>query len=204
MGIINDNEKINKLSDNSNIHYIKVCLLGIDKSGKTNFLNRFINRNNFNNFKESIQVYTPTLGASYLVLSVEHKSKLFKLEIWDTAGDLKWFSLTRIYVKDANIILNFYDPFNKDSFEYIKKCYQIVKEMNNVFPCSYILIKNKCNLKETKDKKIMVPDEEILEYADKHNLSFRNLSILEKYDSGIEEIIEDCFNDYLYKNNKKL
>ena len=29
-------------------------------------------------------------------------------------------------------------------------------------------------------------------------------SILEKYGSGAKEIIEDCVNSYLYKNNKKL
>ena len=34
----------------------------------------------------------------------------------------------------------------------------------------------------------MISDEEVLEYADKNNLSFRNLSNLEKYGSGIEEI----------------
>ena len=49
----------------------------------------------------------------------------------------------------------------------------------------------------------MISDEEILEYADKNNLSFRNLSNLEKYGSGIEEIIEDCINGYLNKNNNK-
>ena len=46
----------------------------------------------------------------------------------------------------------------------------------------------------------MISDEEVLEYADKNNLVFRNLSNLEKYGSGLEEIIEDCINGYLHKN----
>ena len=77
-------------------------------------------------------------------------------------------------------------------------------EINILNLCNYIIIKNKFDLNETKDKKIMISDEEVLEYADKKNISFRNLSNLEKYGSGIEEIIEDCINGYLNKNNKNL
>ena len=50
----------------------------------------------------------------------------------------------------------------------------------------------------------MISDEEVLEYADKNNLFFRNLSNLEKYGSGLEEIIEDCINGYIHKNDKNL
>ena len=114
---------------------------------------------------------------------------------------IKFFPLTKLFCKDAHIILNFYDPFNKESFEFIKKCFQSENELNNPFLCNYIIIKNKCDLNETKDNKIMISDEEVLEFVDKNNLSFRNLSNLEKYCSVPEEIIEDCINDYLHKNN---
>ena len=100
--------------------------------------------------------------------------------------------------------MSFCGPFKKQSFDYIKKSFQDVKVSNSQYLCKYIIIKNKCDLNETNDKKIIISDKEILEYADKNNLSFRNLSNLEKYGSGIEEIIEDCINDYLHKNNKNL
>ena len=115
---------------------------------------------------------------------------------------IKFFPLLEAFNKKADVIIYFYDPFNKDSFEYIKKCYQRTKELNQSYLCNYILIKNKGDLNEAKDKNIMTSDEEILEYADENNLLFRYLSILEKYGSGIEEIIEDCINCYLHKNNK--
>ena len=132
---------------------------------------------------------------------VKYKGKLFKLELWDTAGQLIYFSLTEIFYKNAHAILNFYNPFKKESFEYIKNSFQRVKIINSQFLCKYIIIKNKCDLNETKDKKIMIYDEEVIEYADKNNLSFRNLSNLEKYGSGIEKIIEDCINGYLHNKN---
>ena len=205
MEIIIDKEEINKLLlKDSDCQIIKVCLIGIDNTGKTSFLDRILYRNSFKYFKESIQGNISTTGANYRSILVKYKGKLFMLELWDTAGQLKYFSLTKIFYRDAHVILNFYDPFKKESFEYIKKCFTSVKEINDSHLCSYIIIKNKFDLNETKDRKIMISDEEILEYADKNNISFRNLSNLEKYGSGIEEIIEDCINGYLNKNNKNL
>ena len=204
MEIINNEKEIDKLNRHSNFQAIKVCLLGIDKTGKTSFLDRIFYRDTFKNFKESIQGKMSTTGATYKGIFVKYKGKLFKLELWDTAGKLKYFALTKIFYKDAHAVLNFYDPFKKESFEYAKKCFESVNGINSAFLCSYILIKNKYDLKETKDGKIMISDEEVLEYANKNNLSFRNLSNLEKYDSGIEEIFEDCINGYLNKNNKNI
>jgi len=204
MEIIYNCEEIDKLCKDSNFQLIKVCLLGIDSTGKSSFLNRIFNRNKFDNFKKSIQGNIPNISSQFYRILVKYKGKLFKLEIWDTAGQLKFFSLNKIFYKEANVILNFYDPFKKESFEYIKNCLKGVNELNSTFLCICILIKNKYDLNEAKDKKIIISDEEVLEYADKNNLSFRNLSNLEKYGSGIEEIIEDCINGYLNKNNKNL
>ena len=204
MEIINDNEEINKLCKDSNFQSIKVCLLGIDGSGKTSFVDRILYRNNFINFKESIKGNLSSTGANYSQILVKYKGKLFKLDLWDTAGQLKYIHLITFFYRDAHVILNFYDPFNKKSFEYIKNSFQNINQLNNAFLCTYILIKNKCDLNEAKDKKIVISDEEVLEYADKNNLVFRNLSNLEKYGSGLEEIIEDCINGYIHKNDKNL
>ena len=163
----------------------------IVNSGKTTFLKRITSQNNFNIFKELIIDYLPSICATFKDVIIKFTNKVFKLIICDMTGKLKYFSLLNIFNQKANIILNFYDPFNKESFEYIKKSYQNVKELDNPYLCNCIIIKNKCDLNETKDKNIMISDEEVLEYSDKNNLLFRNLSNLEKYGSGIEEIIED-------------
>ena len=204
MEIINDDEEINKLLENSNFQIIKVCLIGIDNTGKTSLLDRIVYKKNFKYFKESIQGKISSISGQYHELFVKYKDKLFKLELLDIPGQLIYFSLIEDFYQDIDVILNFYDPFKKESFDYIKRCFQSISELNNPSLCTYIIIKNKNDLNETKDQKIMISDEEILEYADKNNLSFRNLSNLEKYSSGIEEIIEDCINCYIYKNNNYL
>ena len=158
MEIINDIEEINKLSKNCNFQTIKVCLVGISGSGKTAFLDRIHYKNNFNNFKELIKGNLSTTGGNYKVILVKYKDKLFMLDLWDTSGQLRYFHIIKIFYKDVHVILNFYDPFNKESFEYIKNCFLSVKELDNPFLCSYILIKNKYDLNETKDKKITISD----------------------------------------------
>ena len=202
MEIISDSETIKKLVEKKKYQKIKITLYGIEKSGKSTFLKRIVSKIHFNNFKDSIKIYNPTIGAFYCQIFLKFKDKSFLIDFWDTSGQLRFSPLIKYFSKDAHIILNFYDPFNKDSFEYIKNCRQGIKQVNNLLHCTSILIKNKCDLNETKNKNIMVSDEEVLEYADKNNLLFRNLSNLEKHGSGIEEIIEDCINGYLHKNNE--
>ena len=43
------------------------------------------------------------------------------IQIWDTAGQEKYRSLTKIFYKDASIAILVYDITRKDSFEEIKK-----------------------------------------------------------------------------------
>ena len=125
MELINDNEEIDKLKKDSNFQIIKVCLIGIDNTGKTSFIDRILYRNSFKYFKESIQGNISTTGANYQNILVKYKGKLFKLELLDTAGKLKYFNLTKIFYKESHVILNFYNPFKKESFEYIKNCLKV-------------------------------------------------------------------------------
>lgn len=43
------------------------------------------------------------------------------MKIWDTAGQEKYRSLTKIFYKDASVAIMVYDITRKDSFEEIKK-----------------------------------------------------------------------------------
>jgi small GTP-binding protein len=55
--------------------------------------------------------------------------KNIKFEIWDTAGQEKYRSITKIFYKDANVAILVYDVSRKESFEEIKNYwYQQVKD----------------------------------------------------------------------------
>ena len=95
----------------------KVVLLGESGVGKTCIIARFIN----NTFEENL---ISTTGASYAGKTMtfdEFGGKSIKFEIWDTAGQVKYRSLTKIFYKDAGAAILVYDITRKESFEEIQK-----------------------------------------------------------------------------------
>ena len=95
----------------------KVILLGESGVGKVGLIARFIN----NTFEENL---ISTTGASYAGKTMtfdEFGGKSIKFEIWDTAGQEKYRSLTKIFYKDAGAAILVYDITRKESFEEIQK-----------------------------------------------------------------------------------
>jgi len=62
-------------------------------------------------------------------MEFEEYDKRLNLQLWDTAGQENYRGLTKIFYKDAKIIVLVYDVTNKRSFEEIKNYwYQQIKE----------------------------------------------------------------------------
>ena len=108
-----------------NAQSCKVVLLGESGVGKTSIISRFIN----NVFGGNI---ISTTGASYAGKTMtfdEFEGKAIKFEIWDTAGQEQYRSLTKIFYKDAAAAILVYDITRKDSFLELKNYwYDQVKE----------------------------------------------------------------------------
>jgi small GTP-binding protein len=103
---------------------IKVVILGESGVGKTSIISRFIN----DTFDEEL---VTTTGASYVSKSMKFsdKNQVLNFEIWDTAGQEKYRSLTQIFYKDASIAILVYDITNKDSFEELQNYwYEQIKD----------------------------------------------------------------------------
>ena len=111
--------------DDEGAQTCKVVLLGESGVGKTCIIARFIN----NTFEDNL---ISTTGASYAGKTMtfdEYGGKSIKFEIWDTAGQEKYRSLTQIFYKDAAIAILVYDITNEDSFEEIQNYwYEQIKE----------------------------------------------------------------------------
>lgn len=94
----------------------KVVLLGEAGVGKTSIISRFIH----NKFEENLET---TTGASYAgknMIFKDYHNTVVKFEIWDTAGQEKYRSLTQIFYKDASIAILVYDITNEESFDEIQ------------------------------------------------------------------------------------
>ena len=62
------------------------------------------------------------------------KNKKYRLEIWDTAGQEKFRSLTKIFIKDAKIVIFVYDITTKKSFEEVDFWVKTVKDILGTEP----------------------------------------------------------------------
>ena len=96
------------------IESFKVVLVGESGVGKTSIITQFIDQT----FQEDIQ---STTGGTFSTKSVVcDGGKVLKFEIWDTAGQEKYRSLTTMFYKDANAAVMVYDVTRKESFEELK------------------------------------------------------------------------------------
>ena len=196
MEIINEPEEYEK-----NIITLKVTLVGDFSMGKTTFLSRISSKYYFYFLKDKKSIVS-TSGASYLKLYIKIKDRIFCLDIWDTSGQRRFSSLIKHFYKDANIILLFYDPFDKSSFKRVDEIlFQIKNEDIKNAILGLISNKYEKNVKNVHNMDI-VSDEEALEYADKNKLYFSHLSNFVKYETGINQIFELALNEYLKREKK--
>ena len=117
---------------------IKTILVGMSGTGKTNIINAMTNQP-FDSDKIS------TLTSSFVDKYIEINKKKYHVELWDTAGQEKYRSLTKIFVKDSRIVIFVYDITTRASFEEIDYWVTTVKEILGEGPV-YGLIGNKKDL----------------------------------------------------------
>ena len=89
---------------------LKVLLVGEASVGKTSLMCRFVHKN-YNNH------YRTTVGIDFEshVLQVDDNS--VKIQIWDTAGQEKFKSLSPQYYRGADVIVVVYDVSSRHSFD---------------------------------------------------------------------------------------
>ena len=105
----------------------KTILIGESGVVKTSIIARYIN----NKYEEEIM---STHGANYISKNVEFEeyNESINFQIWDTAGQEKYRGLTKIFYKDAKIIILVYDISSRKSFEEIKNYwYKQIMENSN-------------------------------------------------------------------------
>ena len=116
------------MENKQNLKEYKIVLLGETGVGKTCIINRFT-KEDFEDAK------FPTQGASFnskIIQLDESNDSYIKLVIWDTAGQEKYRSLSKLFYKDANAAILVYDITNKKSFNEIKDYwYNQIKECSH-------------------------------------------------------------------------
>ncbi|XP_029557791.1 ras-related protein Rab-17-like [Salmo trutta] len=86
----------------------KMVLLGSSGVGKSSLALRFS--------KDEFKVTLPTVGCAYFTQVVCLSDVTFHFEIWDTAGQEKYHSVTPLYYTGAHAALGVYDISKRESF----------------------------------------------------------------------------------------
>ena len=120
-------------------HYLlKYIIIGNSSVGKSNLLLKFAH----NKFLDE---YQATIGVEFGAKNVEIDNKIFRVQIWDTAGQENFRSITRAYYKNSVCALIVYDINNEDTFDSVQSWIQECK-LQTPKTVTMILVGNKCDL----------------------------------------------------------
>ena len=170
---------------------IKTILVGMSGTGKTNIINALTNQKFDSN---RISTMTSTFIDRYFI----RNGKKYRLEIWDTAGQEKFRSLTKIFIKDSKIVIFVYDITTKESFEEVDFWVQTVKEILGDSP-TFGLAGNKKDLYDKEQVSIEQGEQKAKEIGARFKLTSAKDEI-----PGINQFAEDLLGDYIVKNGGKI
>ena len=90
-------------------HPFKLIIIGDSAVGKSCLMHR-VTTNEF------IEDHEVTVGVEFGALMVRLEQQVFKLQIWDTAGQESFKSITKIFYKGAHCVVLTYDITRLDTF----------------------------------------------------------------------------------------
>lgn len=85
-----------------------------------------------------------TIGVEFGANTINIDGRNVKLQIWDTAGQENYKSITRTYYRSAIGAMLVYDVSKKDSFAHLQNWVDEMKSNGNQF-LQVILVGNKCD-----------------------------------------------------------
>jgi small GTP-binding protein len=119
---------------------LKILVIGESAVGKSCLLLRYTD----NKFQES---FMTTIGVDFKTKYIDIEGTHVKLQIWDTAGQEKFRSITRAYYRGAHGILVVFDISRRDTFNQTKMWIDSIRESQaEANSIDVILIGNKQDL----------------------------------------------------------
>ena len=158
-----------------NFDYLyKYIIIGDAYVGKSNLLLRYAH----GQFRPDYQL---TIGVEFGAKNIKIKDKIYRIQIWDTAGTESFRSVTRGYYKSSVCALVVYDIANRESFNNINDW---IEDCKNQSPKTifFVRVGNKSDLED----KRQVNTEEGQQLADKYGIPFYEASA--KTGKNVDEI----------------
>jgi Ras-related protein Rab-1A len=141
-------------------YLFKIIIIGNSGVGKSSLLLRFTDRI----FEYS---HVSTIGVDFKIQTIQLDNKIIKMQIWDTAGNERFRTITTSYYRGSHGVCIVFDLTDKQSFENINSWFTEIEKYasNNI---KKILVGNKCDI--SKDREISY--QEANEFANKLNIPY--------------------------------
>ena len=179
----NKNESENTNSNNM----IKLIMVGDSGTGKTNLISVAAGLE-FNSSSLT------TTSCSYVQKTIKKGNKEYKVNLWDTIGQEKYRSLTKIFVKDSKIVFFVYDITKRETFNSLIYWKKLIDDiLGNV--SSKAVIGNKFDLYLEEQ----VSEKEGKEFAESIGAKFQ-LTSAKNDPNSIGDLIDIMLDDYIEKN----
>ena len=158
--------------------------------GKTSLIFRYIH----NLFPSE---HEPTIEETYTTSFTTEKGEERKFKIIDTSGDEANQNFLEEWICNAHGFILFFSINDNESFEKIKKIFDIIKK-NNCQKLPIILVGNKLDLEN--ERKVTKQDAE--DFAKSINASYFELSVLNDDNGKCKEIFQECANKIIKHSNE--
>ena len=170
---------------------VKTIFLGESGVGKTNLIKAAIDEKFDPNSKTN-------LTASFMEKTVKINKKYYLLKLWDTIGQEKFRTMTKLFYKGSKIVIFVYDITNMKSFEELEYWVNEVKTALGDEPI-YGLVGNKSDLYEEEQ----VNEEKARDYESKKNIKFKIVSA-KTNQKDFQLFLEELLKDYIEKTKGKI
>eukprot|EP00026_Physarum_polycephalum_P006667 Phypoly_transcript_06718.p1 GENE.Phypoly_transcript_06718~~Phypoly_transcript_06718.p1 ORF type:complete len:223 (+),score=56.57 Phypoly_transcript_06718:844-1512(+) len=165
---------------------IKIIVIGPSGVGKSCLIYTFTEG-------QFLAQHDVTVGVEFAIKIVNIGGKKVKLQIWDTAGQESFRSVTSNYYRGSAGALLVYDVTKSDTFAYLDGW---LKELRTHASPAIVVVGNKADLATQKPGERQVLTEEGQEFAAKHGLQFMEITAknIKEVEQAFMTIAELAFN----------
>ncbi|KAK9664047.1 hypothetical protein RND81_14G016100 [Saponaria officinalis] len=146
-------------------YVFKYIIIGDTAVGKSCLLLQFTD-------KRFESEYGATIGVEFGPRMIRIDNKPLKLHIYDTAGQERFKSITRLYYRGAAAALLVYDITRRETFNHLASWLEDARQHGNGNMTTIMLVGNKCDLARRR----AVSTEEGEQFAKQHGLIFMECS----------------------------